>query len=84
MLSGCGHLVALIVRAFACVRPLLRVLNERTLAAMIEKEAPELRKELLSAVELAGDDDGMDSPVFRKKLQDRVADRIQCVSMDSL
>ncbi|MDC0050240.1 hypothetical protein OAJ79_01275, partial [Verrucomicrobia bacterium] len=84
MLSGGVYLVALIVGWFACVRPLLRVLNERTLAAMIEEEAPELRKELLSAVELAGDDEGMDSPEFRKKLQERVADRIQRVSMDGL
>ncbi|MBC8326223.1 MAG: hypothetical protein H8E27_11430 [Verrucomicrobia subdivision 3 bacterium] len=84
MLSGGVYFVALIVGWFACVRPLLRVLNERTLAAMIEEEAPELRKELLSAVELAGDDEGMDSPVFRKKLQERVADRIQRVQMDSL
>jgi hypothetical protein len=84
MLSGGVYLVALIVGWFACVRPLLRVLNERTLAAMIEKEAPELRKELLSAVELVGDDDGMDSPVFRKKLQDRVAGRIQSVPMAGL
>ena len=84
MLSGGVYLVALIVGWFAGVRPLLRVLNERTLAAMIEKEAPELRKELLSAVELAGDDEGMDSPEFRKKLQDRVAGRIQRVSMDGL
>ena len=84
MLSGGVYLAALIVGWFACVRPLLRVLNERTLAAMIEEEAPELRKELLSAVELAGDDEGMDSPAFRKKLQERVADRIQRVQMDSL
>jgi hypothetical protein len=84
MLSGGVYLVALIVGWFACVRPLLRVLDERTLAAMIEEEAPELRKELLSAVELAGDDEGMDSPVFRKKLQDRVAGRIQRVQMDDL
>ena len=66
MLSGGVYLVALIVGWFACVRPLLRVLNERTLAAMIEEEAPELRKELLSAVELTGDDEGMDSPVFNR------------------
>ncbi|HIG80947.1 MAG TPA: hypothetical protein EYQ62_04735 [Verrucomicrobiales bacterium] len=84
MLSGGVYFVALIVGWFACVRPLLRVLDERTLAAMIEEEAPELRKELLSAVELAGDDEGMDSPVFRKKLQDRVASRIQRVQMDGL
>ena len=84
MLSGGVYFAALIVGWFACVRPLLRVLNERTLAAMIEEEAPELRKELLSAVELAGDDEGMDSPVFRKKLQERVANRIQHVQMDNL
>ena len=84
ILSGGVYFVTLIVGWFACVRPLLRVLDERTLAAMIEEEAPALRKELLSAVELAGDDEGMDSPVFRKKLQDRVASRIQRVQMDGL
>ena len=84
ILSGGVYFVTLIVGWFACVRPLLRVLDERTLAAMIEEEAPELRKELLSAVELAGDNEGMDSPVFRKKLQDRVASRIQRLQMDGL
>ena len=67
MLSGGVYLAALIVGWFACVRPLLKVLDERTLAAMIEEETPELREELLSAVELAGDDEGIDSPAFRKK-----------------
>ena len=84
MLSGGVYLAALIVGWFACVRPLLKVLDERTLAAMIEEETPELREELLSAVELAGDDEGIDSPAFRKKLQERVATRIQRVSMHKL
>ena len=64
-LSGGVYLVGLLITWFMCVRPLLRVLDERELAAMIEREAPSLRTKLLSAVELAEDGGRADSADFR-------------------
>ena len=53
VLSGGMYFSALLITWLACVRPLLRVLDERELAAMMEREEPALKSRLLSAVELA-------------------------------
>ena len=81
-LSGGVYLVGLLITWFMCVRPLLRVLDERELAAMIEREEPSLRTKLLSAVELAEDGGRADSADFRKLAQQDVVDDLRGVQMN--
>jgi hypothetical protein len=80
-LSLTGYaLVALTVWA-ASLRSLLRVPGPRELARLVERAAPGLREDLLSAVELgsAQTDPRHDSPQFRSLLQSSVEDRMSRV-----
>ena len=83
-LSGAVYLAGLLITWFMCVRPLLRVIDERELAAMIEQEEPALRTKLLSAVELSADSEGMDSNVFRRQAQQYVIEDLRGVEMGRL
>lgn len=68
------------------LRHLMRLPGERALARMIEAGAPEMREDLISAVELGGEEvlAKNDSPVFRALLQRSVASRAQGLRPDSL
>ncbi|MEZ6060640.1 MAG: DUF4175 family protein [Planctomycetaceae bacterium] len=68
------------------LRRLVRSPAEREIAAHVEVAAPELRENLLSAVELAADDpaDIHDSPVFRSLLQGRVAEQMSGVRVPGI
>ncbi len=83
-LSGAVYLAGLLVTWFMCVRLLLRVVDEHELAVMIEQEEPVLRTKLLSAVELSGDSEGMDSNVFRRKAQQHVIEDLRGMDMGRL
>jgi hypothetical protein len=72
---------AVLVRA---IRETLRPASLRELARWMEAVAPELRGELLSAVELGDSDARWDSDVFRTLVQDRVADRVRQVDVGGL
>jgi len=71
---------------FLCVRRLRRPLDERELARLIEHVRPELREDLLSAVELArgGPEREWDSAVFRALLQRDVSRRLEGVATKTL
>lgn len=70
---------------FGCLRHLRRVPNPREVARMVEKIKPDLREDLISAVELADADSAeWDSPVFRKLLQDDVTRRVEKIEIDEL
>lgn len=69
-----------------CLRPLQHSTDPKRLALLIEAARPELREQLVSAVEL-GEEDGLphwDSPVFRELLQQDVARRVNPLEIDSL
>ncbi|MDP7011065.1 MAG: hypothetical protein QF685_06775 [Verrucomicrobiota bacterium] len=83
-LSGAVYLAGLLVMWFMCVRLLLRVIDEHELAVMIEQEEPILRTKLLSAVELSGDSEGMDSNIFRRKAQQHVIEDLRGMDMGRL
>ena len=83
-LSGGVYLVGLLITWFMCIRPLLRVLDERELAAMMEREDPALKTKLLSAVELAEDGGKADSADFRKLAQQDVVDDLRGIQMSVL
>jgi hypothetical protein len=66
------------------VREAVRPAPLRELARRMEAAAPELREELLSAVELGDSDSRWDSDVFRSLVQSRVAERVRQVDVGAL
>ncbi len=85
-LSAAGYLGTALVVWFGCLRALLRSPSPQELARMLEKIRPELREDLISAVELAENknDWQWDSPIFRKLLQDDVAKRVGNLEVNQL
>ena len=61
-----------------CLRKLLSRPAKEEIASQVEMSEPQLRENLLSAVELATDDPSAlhDSPVFRSLLQGKVAEQM--------
>ncbi|MHC4398644.1 MAG: hypothetical protein ACYTG0_03095 [Planctomycetota bacterium] len=85
-LSGLGYAGAALVVWLTCLRLMLRIPSKQDLARRVELAEPELRENLLSAVELGSDDEGRlhDSPVFRRLLQDRVGRQMAGVRVPAL
>ena len=84
VLSSGMYLTAMVITWLACIRPLLRVLDNRELAAMMEREEPILKSKLLSAVELAEESNGYDSELFREQAQSRVIEDLHGLEMGRL
>ena len=86
ILSGSAYLVTAIVVWATSVRKLLQTPAREELATHVEDAEPELRQNLLSAVELATDrpDTVHDSPVFRGLLQGKVATQMAKVEVPNL
>ena len=84
--SGAGYLATAIVVWLNCVRLLLRAPGPRELARLMEKAEPELREDLIAAVELADStaEARYDSEVFRRLLQQNVASRVYDIEVDRL
>jgi hypothetical protein len=85
-LSALGYGVAILGAWWTCARLVWRSLDPRELARLIEGVRPELREDLISAVEL-GDPHGKDqwdSEEFRELLQQNVARRMQGVDVAEL
>jgi len=84
--SGLAYVAAFIGAWFTCARLVWRSLDPRELARLIEAVRPDLREDLISAVEL-GDPHGQqqwESEEFREILQGNVARRMQSVSVSEL
>ena len=77
-LSAAGYAVSLAVAWRTCLRKIVRMPSDRQLARLVEATRPELREDLISAVELGSwqADEDIDSPVFRQLLQESVAGRV--------
>jgi hypothetical protein len=70
---------------FGCLRHLRRMPNPREVARMVEKLKPDLREDLISAVELADAESAeWDSPVFRKLLQEDVTRRVEKIEINEI
>ena len=84
VLSYSGYAIVIVAVWRTCVRLMIELPNRRKLARLIEQAAPELREDLLSAVEL-GREDGMerDSEIFRKLVQQDVSSRVKSLDMTS-
>lgn len=74
-LSVAGYLIVAVVVWLTSLRRLLHNTAREEIASQLEQAEPELRENLLSAVELAADDPSVihDSPTFRGLLQGKVA-----------
>lgn len=85
-LSGAAYLLTAIVVWATSLRQLSTPPLQKELAAHVENAEPELRENLLSAVELAIDDPSSvhDSPVFRGLLQGKVATQMAKVRVPNL
>ena len=84
VLSTGMYLTAMLITWIACIRPLLRVLDNRELAAMMEREEPVLKSKLLSAVELAEESSDHESELFRKQAQRMVIEDLHGLEMGRL
>jgi hypothetical protein len=84
-LSGTAYAAVIAVGWWQCLRPLWHAPDERQIARIVEHAEPELREDLLSAVEL-GHAEGaiLDSAQFRALVQMDVAARVQDLRVVSL
>jgi hypothetical protein len=80
LLSGLGYGAALLGGWWSCARLAWRSLDPRDLARLIEQVRPELREDLIAAVELGGKEQG-DSEEFCEILQQSVARRMREVEL---
>ena len=85
-MSLAGYLGTGLVVWLTCVRLLVRIPSREELAQFVEMTKPELREQLLSAIELCADDPSRvhDSPVFRQLLQDQVGRQMETVDVSRL
>lgn len=86
MLSAAAYLITAVVVWMISIRKLLQPPGREELAVFVEEAEPELRENLLSAVELATDDPATvnDSPVFRGLLQGKVATQMAKIQIPRL
>jgi len=84
--SALGYGIALVGAWYTCARLVWRSLDPRELARIIEHVRPELREDLISAVELGNPNsqEKWDSEEFREILQQSVAKRMESVEMSDL
>jgi hypothetical protein len=85
-LSGIGYAAVAAVVWVTSLRMMIRIPGRRELARRMEAAQPELRENLLSAVELCSDDSNpvLGSPVFRRLLGDRVGRQMAGLNVRSL
>ncbi|MBT4666217.1 MAG: hypothetical protein HOB63_06845, partial [Opitutae bacterium] len=83
-LSYIGYGVVVFAVWRTCARLLIHLPSRRHLARLIEQTAPDLREDLLSAVELGRDDGAeLDSEVFRNLVQKDVSSRVKDLDMSN-
>ena len=85
-LSAAAYFITAAVVWFVCGRKLITKPAQEEIASQVETAQPELREQLLSAVELATDnpDAVHDSPVFRGLLQGKVAVQMAKIHIGTL
>lgn len=85
-LSATGYFITASVVWFVCGRKLTSLPAREEIAAQVESAEPELREQLLSAVELATDNPQAvnDSPVFRSLLQGNVTRQMGKIKVTKL
>ncbi len=85
VLTAIAYVASAVILYITSLRYLSHKSNMRELARLFEAASPELREDLLSAVELGeSDGNGLDSDEFRRLLQDDVAERIDKLKVESI
>ncbi len=86
LMSAAAYLATAIVVWRGCLRFLIKAPDAREMARILEKTRPDLREDLISAVELgeSPDEAQWDSEVFREVLQRSVASRMEGVDANQL
>ncbi|MEC8928058.1 MAG: hypothetical protein VX705_02485, partial [Verrucomicrobiota bacterium] len=84
--GGVVYGIVLVVFIIACIWRPMRLPDERGLATLMEKADPDLREDLLSAVELSNVEagEGHDSARFRELLREDVAGRMDRVRVPDI
>jgi len=85
-LSAAIYLPVVVVVWVTCLRKMMHLPAKEEIASQVELSEPQLRENLLSAVELATDDPSSlhDSPVFRGLLQGKVAEQMGRIRVSNL
>ncbi len=85
-LSGAAYLTVITTVWLTCLRRMMHLPAMEEIATQMEQTEPQLRENLLSAVELATDDPTAihDSPVFRSLLQGKVAEQMGQIRVPNL
>ena len=85
-LSAAIYLPVIVMVWTTCVRQMMHLPAKEAIASQVELSEPQLRENLLSAVELATDDPSSlhDSPVFRSLLQGKVAEQMGRIRVSNL
>ena len=82
ILSVVGWGVVIFAVWRTCARLLIHLPNRKKLARLVEQTSPELREDLLSAVELGSDKGSeLDSEIFRNLVQQDVSKRVEGLDM---
>ncbi len=85
-LSAAIYLPVVVIVWMTCVRKMMHLPAKEEIASQVELSEPQLRENLLSAVELATDDSSIlhDSPMFRSLLQGKVAEQMGRIQVTRL
>ncbi|MEC8044303.1 MAG: hypothetical protein VX130_06910, partial [Verrucomicrobiota bacterium] len=84
-LSIAGYIFVFGVIWQTCLGPLLHLPSSRKLARLLEKSSPELKEDLLSAVELGMNNQGTeDSEIFRKLVQKQASSKASNIDVKSI
>jgi len=84
-LSIAGYVFVFGVIWQTCLSPLLQLPSSRKLARLLEKSSPELKEDLLSAVELGMNKQGTeDSEIFRKLVQKQASSKASNIDVKSI
>lgn len=84
-LSLVGYSIILVMLWQTCIGPLLNLPSTKKLARLLEQSSPELKEDLLSAVELGISDQAVsDSDVFRKLVQNQASTKARKIDVKSV
>ena len=84
-LSLFGYLIVLGMVWRTCIGPLLQLPSAKKLARLLEQSSPDLKEDLLSAVELGiSNDSSVDSDVFRKLVQKQASVKASKIDIKSI
>ena len=84
-LSTAGYCLVIILMWKTCIGPLLQLPSSKKLARLLEQSSPDLKEDLLSAVELgASNQNSSDSDIFRQLVQKQASTKASKLDIKTL